>query len=516
MNKITIQLIGCILILTIIDSLAAQTHQYQDSTLRKLAVKGIDLATNLHYREADAVFQKIIQIDPKNPCGYFLRSATYFYMFSEDTKNETIGYKFRDLSYEAVEVAEARLEEDEIDINAMFFLGGAYGSLGRYYAMTKSYLNAYWYGKKGVGYLEDVVEADSSYYDAYLGLGIYHYLADVLPRFVKILSFLLGLDGDKELGIKELNLAATKGFYTKTEAMFFLGTLYTYRERKYEKAIVIFKDLLKKYPNNPGALSAMGRCYSRMGKCDLAISAFEKILLNKEDQSRLPRGSTYYHLGELYYKRNDFERAKDNYLLAIASDTAIAGKRRWIYPRSHLKAARCYEILGDVESAKYHLRQVLEVDNERAYGRAQEQLDEPMRDIDILLIKAINLIECNQYDQALSQLFKIEERFESVDDPHVKQKLFELNFRKAEVYYKNKTYDQAIPMFKKLTLTSIDDEELEEWVKYWSYFYIGSCYKALEEYEYAAAAYDEAEDSDDQWLLENIEDARKELPEKYR
>ncbi len=131
MNKITIQLIGCILLLTIIDSLSAQTPQDQDSTLRKLAVKGIDLATNLHYREADAVFQKIIQMDPKNPCGYFLRSATYFYMFSEDTKNETIGYKFRDLSYEAVEVAETQLEEDEIDINAMFFLGGAYGSLGR-------------------------------------------------------------------------------------------------------------------------------------------------------------------------------------------------------------------------------------------------------------------------------------------------------------------------------------------------------------------------------------------------
>ena len=195
-------------------------------------------------------------------------------MFSEDMKNEEVGEKFRDLSFEAVEIAEARLEKNENDIDAIFFLGGAYGSLGRYYAMTKSFLNAYWYGKKGKNYLEDVVETDSTYYDAYLGLGIYHYLADVLPKFVKILSFILGIEGDKEQGIQEIKIASEKGLYTKTEAMFFLGALYTYREAKYEQAIEIFDKLLEKYPQNPGALLSLGRCYSRMGQCELAEASF--------------------------------------------------------------------------------------------------------------------------------------------------------------------------------------------------------------------------------------------------
>jgi len=144
---------------------------------------------------------------------------------------------------------------------------------------------------------------DSTYYDAYLGLGIYHYLADVLPRFVKILSFLLGVDGDKDVGIRELSIAAEKGIYTKTEAMFFLAAIYTYREREYAKAIDIFNQLLNKYPNNPGALLSLGRCYSNMGECDLAISAYEKILQNKEHQSRLPRGSVHYQLGDVYFNK---------------------------------------------------------------------------------------------------------------------------------------------------------------------------------------------------------------------
>ena len=64
---------------------------------------------------------------------------------------------------------------------------------------------------RGKNYLEDVVEKDPTYYDAYLGLGIYHYLADILPKFVKILSFVLGVEGDRDKGIVELNIAAEKG-----------------------------------------------------------------------------------------------------------------------------------------------------------------------------------------------------------------------------------------------------------------------------------------------------------------
>lgn len=486
---------------------------YADETenrVKVLALRGIDLATNLQYNEADEVFLEIVRLQPKNPRGYFFRSATYFWMFSEDVKKEEIGDKFRDLSYQAVEIAEARLEENEDDIDAMFFLGGAYGSLGRYYAMTKSFLNAYWYGKKGMGYLEDVIEADSTYYDAYLGLGIYHYLADVLPRFVKILSFILGISGDKELGLIELDLAARKGFYTRTEAMFFLGAIYTYRENEFEKAIVIFSDLLKRYPNNPGALLSLGRCYSNMGECDLAIEAFEKVLMNKEGQSRLPRGSIFYQLGDVYYKKNNFIKAADNYLLAIASDTAEVGKRRWIYPRSQYKLANCYEILGDTVTAKYYLSQISEEDNERTYERAQKRLNSSLSDFDILFINAENLKECNQFELSLAIFDEIEQKYKEVNDPDIIKKMVEVAYRKAEIYYEQKQYERAITRFKGIIAL---EEDKEEWIDHWSYFYLGNIYKSLGKYEEAEEAYDEAEDSDNDRLLEKIEDGRKGLPE---
>jgi len=481
----------------------------QDSTALALALEGIDLGTNLHYKESYEVFQKLIELEPDNPRGYFLRSAIYFWMFTEDIKNEKVGDKFRDLSYEAVEVAEAKLEENENDIDAMFYLGGAYGSLGRYYAMTKSYLNAYWYGNKGKNYLEDVVELDSTYYDAYLGLGIYHYLADILPRFVKILSFILGIDGDKDQGIIEIQLAAKKGTYSKTEAMFFLAAIYTYREAEYEKAIKICNLLLEKYPDNPGALLSLGRCYSNMGQCSLAEASFKKILGNKESQSRLPRGSIYYQLGNVYFKMNDFSKAKYNYLLAIASDTAEVGKKRWITPRSQFKVSLCYEILGEVQSAKYHLKQINEEDSERVYENAQEHLVQMMEEIDISMIMAENLNECNSFDQAIKRYNDITEQYSQNRDLYIQERLVEIEYRIAEIYFEQKKYYKAITRFEQIIEMN---KENDEWIVYWSYFHLGNCYKIMENYNSARNAYDAAEDTDDDRLLARIEDERKDLP----
>ncbi|TFH01859.1 MAG: DUF3808 domain-containing protein, partial [Calditrichales bacterium] len=453
----------------------------QEKNIHRLALEGIDLATSLKYKEAAAKFDQLVALQPKNPMGYFMRSAVYFWMFSENPKNTTVGDKFRDLSYQAAEIAEARLEENENDLNAMFYLGGAYGSLGRYYAMTGSYINAYWYGKKGVDYLEDIVEIDSTYYDAYLGLGIYHYLADVLPRFVKVLSFIFGLDGNKEQGIRELHLAATRGVLTKNEATIFLGAIYTYREREYDKAVALFTRFLKKYPGNPGILLNLGRCYERMGECDLAVNAYSEILRNKDSESRLPRGSVYYQLADVLYQMNQFEPALKNYIQVTISDTSATGQRRWIFPRALLKAGLCYEIIGNLTMADSLYRRVDETDNKHAYNEARERLANRLLPIDIDLIRAKNLMECNDFAGAGRILEKIRNTYGASKNSAVLSKMPEIIYRQAEILHEQKQDRQAI--IKLNELLSIKDKA--SWLEGRTRLLMGQCYHALGEYEKA-------------------------------
>lgn len=250
----------------------------QNTAITDMGLKGMDLVYDMKYNEANNVFDEIIRHEPQNGYGYFLKSVCYFWQYQSNTQDKVIGEKYKEITFKAVDVAEEMLDKNENNIDAMFYLGGAYGNLGRYYALDGSFIKAYWYGQKGKDYLEDVVEKDPKYCDAYLGLGIYHYYSDVLPKIIKFLSFILGIEGDKKKGIQELQLAIAKSKNTRTEAMIFLGTVYINYEKDFAKAEQLFKEVLDKYPDNTIAGMSLGECYWKTGKYSLAISVYRSML----------------------------------------------------------------------------------------------------------------------------------------------------------------------------------------------------------------------------------------------
>lgn len=475
----------------------------QQNSTHQLILKGIDYASTLQYEKAIDVFDQIIMIEPENPRGHFLKSATYFWIFSTDMHNEAVGDTLKELSFKAIDAAENRLDQNENDIDALFYLGGAYGTLGRYYGLTQSYLKAYWYGQKGKNYLEEVIEKDSTYYDAYLGLGIYHYLADVLPKFVKVLSFILGVEGDKDQGIRELNLAAQKGRYTRVEALFFLGAIYTYREKEYDKAVKIFNQLLDIYPDNCGALIHLGRCYSYMGQCELALQTFYKILNSGDEKNRLPITSLHYQIGDVQFKMNDIYSAIGSYTIAVESDTSKIGNRRWTYPWAVYKLAECYEMIGKPDRARFYYQQVEEDDNPRVYKRAQERLENPLQDIDIEIIRYENLSDCGENELALQSFQKLYDAIKTNPDSDVKQKIPEIQYNLGKIKCALKNYDEAIIDLNEAIKQSEDNEAY----KYWAHYLLGNCYKEKGNIEKALEQYDIAGETDNYDLLFRINKA---------
>ena len=111
----------------------------------------------------------------------------------------------------AIEVGEAAIDRNPDDLSARFFVGGAYGYKARYLALQEKWWPAYRTGRRGVKQLEEVVKRDPDFADAYLGLGIYHYYSDVLPGVLQFLGTFVGVNGDRERGLREtisINLLA--------------------------------------------------------------------------------------------------------------------------------------------------------------------------------------------------------------------------------------------------------------------------------------------------------------------
>lgn len=476
--------------------IAGPAEANQDQ-MHELALHGIDLASSLQFREAVKIFDRMITLEPDNPQAYFLKSATYFWMFSSDMQNEKLGDEFRSHSNKAVEVAEARLEVNKQDIDALFYLGGAYGSLGRYYGLTKSYLNAYWYGKKGVNILEEVVELDSTYYDAYLGLGIYHYLADVLPRFVKILSFVLGIDGDRVQGIRELNIAAQKGIYTKSEALFFLGAIYTYREHEYDRALGIWQKLLLKYPNNPGVLIHLGATYSRMGQCDQALTTYNQVLGGLEKEMLIPISSIHYQMGQVYYKTSQFDQAIGAFHRSINTDSLFSGNRRWTYGWAHYWLARSYEMAGDPKNAQKYYMAISEDDGDRVYRRAQERMQDKPSPFDRSMTIGRNYMECREYENA-NRVF---DQILAANDTLSRYDRTVIEYYKGEVLFNQGNYHNAIQHFDNLISNMVKEED---WFWYWCFYYRGMSYLKMGMAEQAKLEFEKADDTDDEHLIEMI------------
>lgn len=152
----------------------------------------------------------------------------------------------------AISAAEAWTVADPGSAEAWFYLGGAYGARGQLRVLRGQPLSAARDGKRIKDALERALARDPQLKDAYFGIGLYHYYADVAPAAAKILRFLLLLPGgDKVQGMREMLQARDGGQLLRGEADYQLHVLYLWYEHQPERARDVIGSLAERYPRNP-------------------------------------------------------------------------------------------------------------------------------------------------------------------------------------------------------------------------------------------------------------------------
>jgi predicted Zn-dependent protease len=111
--------------------------------------------------------------------------------------------------------------------------------------------------------------------DAYLGLGLYNYYVDTLSAMAKILRFFMGIPGgDKREGLRQLEIASTKGELTQVEARFNMAKNLRNYDRDYARAEQAAAPLLAKYPENGIFLLQAGDIEQKLGHTEEAAAKF--------------------------------------------------------------------------------------------------------------------------------------------------------------------------------------------------------------------------------------------------
>ena len=481
--------IYCALFLLIISASVLQSQDF--GKVHKLITEGINSIYEIDFPTALSKFQEAKSTAPNDLRGPFFESTVYFWK-ALFTKNRNDYETYLNLSDKIIEKCSGAVDKNENDLDAQFYMGWTY-TLRAFilYYIDKNVLKAASDIKDGNKALVYVVEKNSAYYDAYLGLGIYNYIISFIPRKLQWLTSLLGFSGDRDEGKRQLMLASEKGTYTTTEAKFYL-TLLAWREENYTLAEDYASQLTGAYPKSPVTWMLWGLLLSQQDKMQEAVNAYEKSLeYNKGKESDIVNKTSFGALGNAYFRMNVFDKAVDylkKYMNYVTNDD--------MYNNRLYSIGVSLELTGSRDEALNYYRQARSnytEDNEWEkfwFRKLNYRLQNKVTITDSLLIVADNNRAVGKMNEAIENYNRLQGGFDQNYNDDIKA---QINHGIAQVYFKQKDYNKAIEQFKQnLNLNPSE----EKWLVPEAYYQIGRCCLRLGNKSEAQEYFDKALDID--------------------
>ncbi len=476
----SITVLGNFLILLIllfnVNTTLASTGNTSNDEINSLVNSGLSNIYNFDWQSAQNTFGLIVKKYPKDPRGYLYESLInlWYYLGGKEKKYYD---KFVDLSDTSINRAEDILDNNPRRKDVIFAVGLAYTYRAIVFTEAENYLDAAWATKKSESFLSSLLEKDSTYYDAYLGLGIYNFAVGQVPSAFKWALRLAGINGDESQGIKYLWVAAKKGKLTSVEAQFYLSQIYSEVLADYNLSEGLLAELTKKYPNNLLFDYSYASLEIKKRNLNNAQSILKKILPVSTKNFKQVIAYSNFLMGEIMFKKNDFSKAADYYLRFLSLTTKKDYKGIASY-----RLGICYEIDGDTSMAKDFFRQTnqgnIDLDDDiYAERKGKQFLEDGLDSMQIRLIMLQNNYSAGNFKIAYDSLSKI---IPIIKDNDLKA---EALLYLSKTNFQLKHYNEAIKSAEKIDTLNV---EREKWVKPYADYTIAQSYSALgnrEEYD---------------------------------
>lgn len=264
--------------------------------------------------------------------------------------------------------------------DARYFLGTSQGVLGAFsITVDHSKGKAFKYGRQAYQYHSQLVEEDPEYYDSYMSAGLYEYIADNLPWYIKWVAVIMGYGGSEERGFQYLKLAAEKGQYVADDALVLLMVLYV-REKQYDRALEAASYLHRKYPRSFLLHLNRAQILEKMGKWEQAAEVYRQILewaqAGKANYHKIDLATFRYMAGRKFMDLRRWDLALGQFKAALNSPETPERERAL----SHLRAGQILDLQGRRGEAVGHYEQVLKFQNfEDSHQLARNFLQRPYR-----------------------------------------------------------------------------------------------------------------------------------------
>ena len=158
--------------------------------------------------------------------------------------------------------------------------------------------------------------------DARLVQGLHDYLVGTLPLAYRMFSFLIGMRGDKEKGIRTVQDVAARGKLNRVDAQILLCAIYR-RENKPALAVPLVRELIGRFPRNYILRLELSQMYSMAGDKQQALEAVDEIEALKNRQApgydRVPWEKIWFQRGIIQFWYREPEQSMINLKKVIAA-----------------------------------------------------------------------------------------------------------------------------------------------------------------------------------------------------
>ncbi len=339
--------------------------------------QSLQLFYNLNFDAALKIQEQIALDHPNDPMAsnYLLTTVMFRELYNQDLLDTTyyahnsfltvkrevdVPKVTRDrieyLTANVIHLADAEIAANPNDADAYFARGYAKGMHAVFITLVDhSYAAAARQGFAARNDSEAALKIDPLYADAWMAVGIQRFAVASLPGWLRFIVGFMGIGGNKQQGIADLQKAAALGTVTPIESRTILS-LFLRHDARYPEALTVQRGLAQQYPHNYLFCLEVANLLKDQGQGLPAIAAYKEVIAD----TRKPSYFVDPRLELAWFGMADTERGYNMIQDAAYGYTQAATQPNssdWLRKRAELSAGQMYDLLHQRSEAThmYHL-----------------------------------------------------------------------------------------------------------------------------------------------------------------
>jgi tetratricopeptide (TPR) repeat protein len=221
--------------------------------------------------------------------------------------------RFNECIAKAMQLTQDALTKNPRDLQALYAQAVARGLQANYlFLVDKAWLASLREITAARKDDEQAIQIDPNFTDARLVLGVNEYIVGCLSFGWRMLASLQGFHGNREDGVRQLQLVAQTGILNRYDAQALLAAIYR-RERQPQRALPLLQDLAQRFPRNYLFRFEEVEMYSDLGDKQNALRVLAEIETLRRSGSpgyaSLPAEKIQYLKGNLLFWYGDLDPA---------------------------------------------------------------------------------------------------------------------------------------------------------------------------------------------------------------